>query len=147
MFTLTCNAVGDIIAIAGIIHDVGKALNESRGSPAKYRALNSELKSLHIVLASVARVADLTSDVLLRDQIVCEVDRCGSDVRRALERVAKFSALGRDGSTDDVLRVRIKRQWYKLEWRFVNHSSIESIREELASATQRLTGYLVASNA
>ncbi|KZV62439.1 ankyrin [Peniophora sp. CONT] len=147
MIPITCNAVGDILALATLILDLAHALDESRGSPAKYRAFISELNSLHIVLASVARVAELTTDALLRDEIVREVDRCGNDVRNALERVAKFSALGNEASADDVLRVRMKRQWYKLEWRFGWHGSVEGIREELASATQRLTAYLVISNA
>lgn len=147
MIPITCNAVGDILALATLVLDFTRALDESRGSPAKYRALNSELKSLHIVLASVSRVAELTADPLLRDEIVDKVARCGSDVRRALEKVAKFSALGRDATADDVLRVRVKRQWYKLEWRFGFHGSVQSIREDLAAATQRLTVYLVTANA
>ncbi|KZV72421.1 hypothetical protein PENSPDRAFT_363417 [Peniophora sp. CONT] len=147
MIPITCNAVGDIIAVATLVLDIARALDESRGSPAKYRAFTSELKSLHIVLASVARVAELTNDALLRDEIVREVDRCGNDVRRTLERVAKFSALGRDASSDDILRIRMKRQWYKLEWRFGYHGSAESVRDDLAMATQRLTVYLVVLNA
>lgn len=100
-----------------------------------------------IVLASAGRVASLTSDVLLRDQIVSEVNRCGNDVRRALEQVAKFSVLGHNESVDHVFRIELKRQWYKLEWRFIYHGNVEAIRGELASATQRLTAYLVVSNA
>ncbi|VDB87230.1 unnamed protein product [Peniophora sp. CBMAI 1063] len=147
MIPITCNAVGDILALATLFLDIARALDESRGSPAKWRALNSELKSLHIVLASVARVAENTTDTLLRGEIVREVNRCGDDVRRALERAAEFSVLGRDESPDDVCSIRMKRQWYKLKWRFGYHGSAESIREELAAAIQRLTAYLVVSNA
>ncbi|VDB87231.1 unnamed protein product [Peniophora sp. CBMAI 1063] len=130
MIPITCNAVGDILALATLVLDITHALNESRGSPAKYRALNSELKSLHIVLASVA----------------AEVDRCGSEVRSARERIARFSDLGRDASSEDVIRIRIKRQWYKLKWLKFG-GNVESIREEIARATQRLTIYLVTSHA
>ncbi|VDB99434.1 unnamed protein product [Peniophora sp. CBMAI 1063] len=147
MIPISCNAVGDILALATLFLDIARALDESRGSPAKWRALNSELKSLHIVLASVARVAEHTTDTLLHDEIVREVNRCSDDVRRALERVAEFSMLGRDESPDDVCSIRMKRQWYKLKWRFCYHGSAESIRAELAAATHRLTAYLVVSNA
>ncbi|VDB92115.1 unnamed protein product [Peniophora sp. CBMAI 1063] len=147
MIPITCNAVGDILALATLFLDIARALDESRGSPAKWRTLNSELKSLHIVLTSVARVAEHTADTLLRDEIVREVNRCSDDVRRALERVAEFSMLGRDESPDDVCSIKMKRQWYKLKWRFGYHGSAESIRAELAAATNRLTAYLVVSNA
>ncbi|VDB87206.1 unnamed protein product [Peniophora sp. CBMAI 1063] len=147
MIPITCNAVGDILALATLFLDIARALDESRGSPAKWRVLNSELKSLHIVLASVARVAEHTTDTLLREQIVREVNRCSDDVRRALERVAEFSMLGHNESPDDVCSIRIKRQWYKLKWRFGYHGNAESIRAELAAATHRLTAYLVVSNA
>ncbi|VDC01543.1 unnamed protein product [Peniophora sp. CBMAI 1063] len=109
MIPITCNAVGDILALVTLFLDIARALDEARGSPAKWRALNSELKSLHIVLASVARVAEHTTDTLLRDEIVREVNRCSDDVHRALERVAEFSTLGRDESPDDVCS--IKTSW------------------------------------
>ena len=147
MLFITCNAVGDIIALATLVLDIYNALKESRGSPAEYKALNAELKSLHIVLASIARVADLTSDTLLQDEILREVERCGNDIRRAIEKIAKFSALGREAASDHVLRVRLKRQLYKLEWRFRYRGNVQTVREELALATQRLTAYLTISNA
>ena len=146
MFPVTCNAVGDILALAILVLDFAQALDETSGSSADYRALNSELKSLHIVLASVNRVAELTVDELLREQIFREVERCGGFIRDTLERIAKFSLMGRDVSTADTTRVRVKRQWYKIEW-LIRKDSIDSIRDELASVTQRLATYLTVSNA
>ncbi|KZV77240.1 hypothetical protein PENSPDRAFT_746994 [Peniophora sp. CONT] len=147
MFPITCNAVGDIIAIATLVLDIAQALDESRGSPARYRAFVSELRSLHIVLASVSRTAESTTDIALRNEIVREVDHCGRVIRDVLERVARLSLLERDVTGEDVIRVRLKRQLYKLEWRLRFHGSAEAIREELSLATQRLTAYLVISNA
>ena len=146
MFPITCNAVGDILALAGLALDMAKALNEIHGSPASYRALRSELESLHIVLASVHRAAELTNDTLLREQIVSQIKRYEYSIRSALERIAKFSALGRAGAADDSVPVKVKRQWYKIEWR-LRQGSIDSIRDELASVTQRLATYLAVSNA
>ena len=146
MFPITCNAVGDIIALAELVLDLARAMNDIHGSPASYRALDLDLKSLHIVLASVHRAAQLTNDTLLREQIVGQVKQYEASVRRALERIAKFSALGRAGTADDSTRVKVKRQWYKIEWR-LRQGSIDTIREELASVTQRLATYLAVSNA
>ncbi|KZV62431.1 ankyrin [Peniophora sp. CONT] len=83
----------------------------------------------------------------LRKEIVREVNRCGEDVQRALERVFKFSALGRDNDTNDALRVKLRRQLYKLEWRFSHHNHVKEVRRDLAATTQRLATYLVVSNA
>ena len=147
MIPLTCNAVGDILALATLVLDLARALSESSGSPSEYRAFTAELNSLNIVLSSVGRIAQLTTDDRLRGEIVREVDLCGSDIQRALEGIAKFSELGRVGKGTDVLRVKLQRHWYKLEWRFGYFGSVEAIREEIVSATQRLTAYLVVSNA
>ena len=146
MLSISCNAVGDILALATLVLDIYRALDDAHGSPAKYRALVSELKSLHVVLASVARIAEHTTDEILRDEIFCEVDRCGGEVRTALERVAKFSLLARNDSTDGAPRVRMKRQYYKLKL-LTFREDIADLREEIGRATQRLTIYLVTSNA
>ena len=146
MFPLTCNAVGDILALAALVLDVARALSESGGSPSEYRTFVGELNSLNIVLSSVGRVAQLTTDERLRGEIVREVDRCGCDIQKALERVAKFSELGRHGQGTDVLRVKLRRQWYKLEWRFGMRGNAQEARTQLAIVTQRLTAYLVISN-
>lgn len=147
MIPITCNAVGDILAIATLVLDIARALNESRGSPSDYRTLVGELNSLNIVLSSVGRVAQFTADVGLRAEIVREVDRCGQDVQRALDRVFKFSALSRDNDTNDALYIKLMRQWYKLEWRFGHRGPMKEVRADLAAATQRLAAYLVVSNA
>ena len=136
------------MALAALVLDVARALNDSRGSTSEYRAFTAELNSLHIVLASVSRVAEFTKDDKLRAEIVREVDRCGGDVERALGRVLKFSTLSADGSVDKkTLRIKMKRQWYKLEWRFGQRGNVQEIRAELAVATQRLSAYLAISNA
>ncbi|VDC01529.1 unnamed protein product [Peniophora sp. CBMAI 1063] len=142
MIPVTCNAVGDILTLATLVLDIARALGESRGSASEYRSFTAELHSLHIVLASVARVAERATDPLLRDQIMGEVNRCGCDVRRSLERVAKFSILSREGTEEDVIRLKLKRQWYKLEWRFGHRAHMQSVRTELVEATQRLAAYL-----
>ncbi|KZV62434.1 ankyrin [Peniophora sp. CONT] len=90
---------------------------------------------------------EFTIDIDLRKEIVREVNRCGTDVQRALDRVFKFSALGRDNDTNDALHIKLKRQWFKLEWRFGHRSHMKEVRADLAAATQRLAAYLVVSNA
>ena len=138
MFPITCNAVGDILALASLALDMAKALNEIHGSPASYRALRSELESLHIVLASVHRAAELTNDTLLREQIVHQVERYIGSIRIALLWCAE--------GTDDSVRIKVNQQWYKIGLRFHDQRSIASIRDKLAFATRHIAAYLPVSN-
>ena len=135
------------MTLASLVLDVIRALNETRGSPSEYRSLVSDLHSMHTLLVAVSRVASDSSDNALRDEILSEVNRCGLNVQDALARIAKFSALGHGGGTPQPRRVRVARQWYKLEWRFAKRGDAQAVRAELQAATQRLTALLVVSNA
>ncbi|KZV74386.1 hypothetical protein PENSPDRAFT_204182 [Peniophora sp. CONT] len=147
MFPITCNAVGDIITLASLVLDITRALNEARGSASEYRVFIAELNTLHILLTSVARVAQDSIDGALRSEILAEIDRCGCHIRYALERIAKFSVLSHDAAASDGLRVKFKRQLYKIEWRFARRSDIQAVRADLSIATQRLTALLIVANA
>ncbi|VDC01534.1 unnamed protein product [Peniophora sp. CBMAI 1063] len=147
MFPITCNAVGDIVVLATFVLDIARALSESSGSTSEYRSCIAELNSLHVVLASVARVAEYTADIGLQDEIVREAAECAVAVERVLERVAKFSLLDPRDSLKGMPLIRMKRLWYKLEWRFSQRGRVNEFRAELAVATQRLTAYLAVLNA
>ena len=43
MVPITCNAVGDILALATLVLDVIRALNDARGSASEYRTFVDEL--------------------------------------------------------------------------------------------------------
>ena len=144
MFPITCNAVGDILALSTLVLDALRALNDARGSAAEHRRFKSELKGLHTILETAARVAKDSSDNALREEIIRKVDECGQDVQEALERIAKFSAMDAPG---DGVRARAARTRYKLEWRFARRDEVQTARQELMMATQRLTTLLVLSNA
>ena len=144
MIPITCNAVGDIIALTTLVLDAIRALNDARGSAAEHRKFKNELKGLHTILEAAARVANDSANGGLREEIIREVDECGQDVQEALERIAKFSAMETPG---DGVRARAARTRYKLEWRFARRDEVQTARKELAMATQRLTTLLVLSNA
>ena len=147
MIPITCNAVGDILALAELLVDVVRALNDARGSALEYRTFTRELDGLRTMLTTAARVAEDSADRALRDEIIREVDQCGRDVQLALARIAKFSELGHGSSSASGMRARLARHRYKLEWRFFQRDDVQTVRKELATATQRLTTLLVLSNA
>ena len=144
---ITCNAVGDILALATLVLDIIHALNDARGSPAEYRKFKSDPNAIHTMLTAAARIAKDTFDDVLRDEIVREVDECGQDIQQALARVAKFSTLDGNGGAASGLRVKLKRHWHKVEWCLLQRDETQAVRKELALATQRLTTLLVISEA
>ena len=81
MIPITCNAVGDILALAELLVDVVRALNDARGSALEYRTFTRELDGLRTMLTTAARVAEDSADRALRDEIIREVDQCGRDVQ------------------------------------------------------------------
>ena len=144
MIPITCNAVGDILALATLVLDVIRALNDAKGSASEYRVFFDELNGLHTILASAARVAKDSVDDALREQIIREVDQCGRNAQDSLARVVDFSAIDTIG---DGLRALAARTRYKLQWRFFRRDQAQIVRRELATAIQRLTLLLVVSNA
>lgn len=147
MFPITCNAVGDIAALATLVMDVAHALNDTRGSSSEYHAFADELNAMHVMLTSAARIAEDSMDGSLRDQIIRTVDQCGVDIQQVLARIAKFSPLDHDGAIGDGLRLKMKRNWYKVEWRLLQRDEAQTFRKELAMVTRRLTALLVISDA
>lgn len=146
MIPITCNAVGDIIALASLVLDIARALNDTRGAASEYRSFSDELNGFHTMLTTAARVAKDTDDDALRDEIVREVDRCGHDVQGALTRIGKFSALDANAARGSGVCVKLKRHWYKIEWRFGKWDQVQTGRKELSMATQRITALLTVSN-
>ncbi|VDB87234.1 unnamed protein product [Peniophora sp. CBMAI 1063] len=146
MVPITCNAVGDILALAELVIDVVRALNDARGAPAEYRAFNQELNSLHAILLTATRIAKNTDDPVLREEIIRNVDQCGRDVQASLARVADLSALSDDAGSTSGMRDRFRRNRYKLVWRFKHRDEAQTFRQELATATQRLTMLFVLSH-
>ena len=90
---ITCNAVGDILALATLVLDVIRALNDAKGSASEYRVFVDELNGLRTILAAAARVAQDNVDGALREQLIREVDQCGRNAQDALARVVDFSAM------------------------------------------------------
>ena len=97
-----------------------------------------------LLVFSITSASSLIELGNLREEIIREVDECGQDVQEALKRVAKFSAIDTLG---DGVRARAARTRYKLEWRFSRRDEVQTARQELMMATQRLTTLLVISNA
>ncbi|KZV61788.1 hypothetical protein PENSPDRAFT_670797 [Peniophora sp. CONT] len=144
---LTCNAVGDIIAIAELLLNVARALKEVKKAPAEYRRFCAELDSLSTVLSAAAQMSEGTSSAELLPATLLEVNRCMLDVQVALDYIAKFSPLDSDEIANAPLRVKLKRQWYKLEWRFATRATAQEAGSRIAASIQRLTAYIVISNA
>jgi hypothetical protein len=103
---------------------------------------------MHTALHAISRLARDCTDDALRRRVVREVDMSCKDIGDGLKRIANLSSLGNDspsvGSTG--LRVKISRQWYKLEWRFLKRGEVQELQAKFKASTQRLTALLAILN-
>jgi hypothetical protein len=86
----------------------------------------------------------------VRGSVVHEVDLSCKDIEGAFKRIAQLSSRGDRsppaGTVTSDLRVKISRQWYKLEWCFLKRGDVLDFQSKLKASTQRLTALLVILN-
>ncbi|VDB84833.1 unnamed protein product [Peniophora sp. CBMAI 1063] len=124
--TFTC--FGDIIAVAQLIRDIAKALDEVRGASHDYRAFVQQLHNTASVLDEAYRVIRDIADGSLQAAIIDEVQACYVDLDRATERTTGFEALlfskTSHASGLHKLRDRLSRRSKMLQWHFQRSSDM-----------------------
>ncbi|KAI0029116.1 hypothetical protein K488DRAFT_89074, partial [Vararia minispora EC-137] len=138
MLPITCNAVGDIIAILTIISNIVQSLNESRGAPAEYRDFIHELESMQIVLPQISNIAESSSDATVRDYLDQEVQKCQQLVVDAGDRLSGFSMLAQAPSAVSRRLDRLRRQGKKFQWRFLRRDEVGDFKQKFKSCRDRL---------
>lgn len=138
MFPITCNAFGDIVAVAQIICSLAKALKDSNGATQDYRDFAHGLEMTATVIQEVHSLAHNSSYETVRDVVLDNTRRCCADLQRANELTSGFESLiraqssGVSGSNGVV--GRLSRGAHKLRWHFMKSS-------EAAEFTQRFRDY------
>ncbi|VDC01803.1 unnamed protein product [Peniophora sp. CBMAI 1063] len=141
MIPITCNAVGDIIAVVQLIHKIVKALDDSHGAPAEYRRFIHILTALGEVMDTIYELAEKSSDENLRHIVLREVQHCCADLNEAQECVAGYEKL-QEASSSSSLRARRDRVLTKLQWHLLKVSDAKTYAERLSASHVRLNGLI-----
>jgi len=89
---LTCNAVGDVLALIQLAIDVSKFLSDCRGAPAECRALCDELRSLERLLVLSKPTILALQDESLRELVAERLRMVSTHIDEGLRLVIKFSS-------------------------------------------------------
>ena len=145
MFPISCNAVGDIIALVQLACQIVTALNESRGAQAECRELFAQLTSIaHVLEVSRHTIDSLRIDALRKivDEQLASTSRYIQD---GLGKVARFSDLLPQATTGrPTLGDRAMTTWSCLKWEFLGKADVKACRDDFARAFQPLTFALFA---
>jgi len=87
---LTCNAVGDVIAVIQLAIHIAEFLADYRDAPSECRALLQDLRSMEHLLASAQPTIHGIKDTALKDVVMERLRIVSRRVQDALDLVAKF---------------------------------------------------------
>ena len=114
---LTCNAVGDVLALIQLAIEVAKFLAEYRNAPAECRALLQDLRSMERLLAIALPTIRDIKDAALKEAVMERLRIVSQRVQDALNLVAEFRS-----ASDDV-PVNRGRNWRTTVSKFVTNQS------------------------
>ncbi|VDB85846.1 unnamed protein product [Peniophora sp. CBMAI 1063] len=139
MFPITCNAIGDIIAVVQLIRDIVVALDDARGAAEEYKQFVHVLTALGAVMEAVYKLARDSPDDALKSVVLEEVRRCCNDINNAHNSIAKFDRL--EGETS-VRTSRAGTLFTKLHWHFLKASDATKYAKRFSESHQRLNTYI-----
>jgi len=142
---LTCNSVGDVLALIKLAIDIAKFLNDCRGAPAECRALYDELHSLE-------RLLTLSKPTILRlkDEGLCglvagRLQMLSARIEEGLQLVVKFhsaldvSATSRPPRSRRTTVVRwVTKAFQSVEWTLKKSADAKACRVTIAQSFEPL---------
>ena len=114
---LTCNAVGDVLALIQLAIEIAKFLAEYRNAPAECRALLQDLRSMERLLAIALPTIRDIKDAALKEAVMEHRASSRSVFRMPSTLVAEFRS-----ASDDV-PVNRGRNWRTTVSKFVTNQS------------------------
>jgi len=127
---ISCNAVGDIIALVQLGIKVAEVLSESRKAPADCRALCNDLRSLERLIALSHRTIDELQDLTLQEVVIERLNDVSQQILDALKLICNFDA------AFDVSAINTEREWHQIlqHWGKRTKQSIDWALKHNASA-------------
>ena len=141
MFPITCNAIGDIIAIVQLVRDIVVALNDSRGAVDEYRQFVHVLKALGTILEAVYELASDSQDRRLQQSILEEVQLCCITINNAHKSLSGFEKLAETSARST--RGGPRAALTKLHWHFMRAADAERYAKQFHESHMRLNSLLM----
>jgi len=147
LMSLSCNAVGDIIALVQLGIKIAEVLSESRNAPAACRALCNDLRSLERLIAISRPTIDGLKDHTLQQLVSERLDDVSHQRLDGLKLICNFdtafdvSAHYTEPHWRQTLRYWVKMSKQSITWT-LNHNA--SARDARVSIAQSFTSLIFA---
>lgn len=125
MFPITCNSIGDIIALIQVATLLAKSLDTSTGSASEYQDTIEQLDSAEHALRAVE---DTIKDVRMEGSITTaarrEITNCLGTIQKFRQHISWYRSLGMSS----------RGQWLKkFLWALLKKSDIVELRNKLTA--------------
>ncbi|KAL3427342.1 hypothetical protein PVAG01_00851 [Phlyctema vagabunda] len=131
-------SAGDIMAGIGLVKEMIKSLDDTRGSSKKYQQTSSFLKDLAIALDRIKSATDSTFTGQAKQETSEIIDKMKEPVGELLGMINKYhDALG-----TDTKQSRYQTFGRKLQWRFVESEEMEKSQAAIERKVEILKLYL-----
>ncbi|VDB85867.1 unnamed protein product [Peniophora sp. CBMAI 1063] len=140
MFPITCNAIGDIIAVVQLIRDVVVALDDARGAAEEYKQFTRVLSALGTVMGEVYDLATASRNEALKQAVLEEIQLCCIDINNAYKSITGYEKLEKmaDYSTRNATHGLFK----KLQWHLLRASDAVKYAQRFGESHQRLNSFI-----
>ncbi|KZV92565.1 hypothetical protein EXIGLDRAFT_692587 [Exidia glandulosa HHB12029] len=129
MFPVSCNAIGDIIALVQLGIDVVKAINDSRGAKTEHHELTAELETLKAILEAVESFPNTPL-------LTTPTTRAGDQMASALALLAEFE-FSESVKARTVLS-RVRSAWVGVRWTLRGRADVNNGLAKLSKSVDTL---------
>ncbi|KAI1357050.1 hypothetical protein F5Y01DRAFT_321363 [Xylaria sp. FL0043] len=159
-------SVGDFIAVAGLVHNIIRAISEHNGAVAEYQSCVSTLKSLHSCICAIKEglrfAQDVSSldlhEVALLNGLTYELNICRDLLNAFLDSTYKYTASllpsGEARKFNEAQAVislfrrgkasmkRLETAWKKVSWAIFRKEDVRKLEKDLQGHLKALQLYL-----
>ncbi|VDB85852.1 unnamed protein product [Peniophora sp. CBMAI 1063] len=140
MFPITCNAIGDIIAVVQLIRDIVVALDDARGAAEEYKQFTRVLSALGTVMGEVYDLAKASCNEILKQAVLEEVQLCCIDINNAHKSISGYGKLEKIAARST--RNTTRGVFLKLQWHLLRASDAAKYAQRFDDSHQRLNSFI-----
>jgi len=142
--SLTCKAVGDVLALIQLAIEIAKFVAEYRSAPAECRALLQDLRSMERLLAIALPTIRDIKDAARKDAVLERLRIVSQNVQDALDLAAEFRSAsdqvpaGRGRNWGTTIFRCVTKQSERVMWEMKRNANAEACRVAIAQSFEPL---------